>query len=187
MADGDLLTPIVPDEQLHPGFRALVELRSHEPHRNVIRALWREFPNPDGGFVREFQADDFDRRIWELYGFALGRSGPFTVSRPAHAPDFLFEQGDVAIWVEATTANPSTTQPVRNGPKEPEELIIEMNEEIPIRLGSPPYSKLQAKYWEQPHVAEGRWSLRSAISPRVRARGTPTLRFTVTSTEWTPR
>lgn len=152
MADGDLLTPIVPDDRLHPSFKALVERRSHEPHRDMLRALWREFPSPDGGFVREFQSDHFDRRIWELYVFALGHSGPFTVSRPAPAPDFLFEQGDIAIWVEATTANPSTAQPVRSQPKGPDELVVEMNEEIPIRLGSPLYSKLQAKYWEQPHV-----------------------------------
>ncbi|MGE0124415.1 MAG: hypothetical protein AB7L91_02440 [Dehalococcoidia bacterium] len=153
MADSDLLTPVVPNDQLNPSFKALVERRSHEPHRDMLRALWREFPNPDGGFVREFQTDHFDRRIWELYVFALGHAGPFTVSRPTHAPDFLFERGDIAIWVEATTANPSPAQPVRPGPKEPDELIAEMNEEIPIRLGSPLYSKLQAKYWEQPHVA----------------------------------
>ena len=137
MANGDLLNPIVPANQLHPSFKLLIEQRGHEPHRGMLRALWAALPSPDGGFVREFQTEHFDRRIWELYVFALGHSGPFSVSRPHDSPDFLFEQRDVAIWVEATTANPSEIHPVKSGRKTPEALIVEMNEEIPIRLGSP--------------------------------------------------
>src|SRR6266545_3176640 len=153
MAEGDLLSPVVPENELNPNVRHLIERRGHAPHRDMLRALWAAFPNPDGGFIREFQTDHFDRRMWELYVFAVGHTGPFEVSRPEVAPDFLFAHGDVDIWVEATTANPSAAHPVATGRKKPEELIIEMNEEIPIRLGSPLYSKLKERYWEKPHVA----------------------------------
>ena len=107
MAEGDLLSPVVPENELNPNVRHLIERRGHAPHRDMLRALWAAFPNPDGGFIREFQTDHFDRRMWELYVFAVGHTGPFEVSRPEVAPDFLFAHGDVDIWVEATTANPS--------------------------------------------------------------------------------
>lgn len=149
----DLLTPVVSEDELNPAFRVLITRRGHQPHREVIRALWDQFPNPDGGFVREFQTEHFDRRLWELYIFAVGLTGPFKVSRPTASPDFLFEHRDTAIWVEATTANPSSVYPSRDGDKTAEELIFEMNEEVPLRLGSALYSKLQERYWERPHVA----------------------------------
>jgi hypothetical protein len=153
MAEGDFLKAVVPETELNSNFKVLRDSLSHEAHREVLRELWARFPNPDGGFIREFQTEHFDRRIWELYIFALGSAGPFTVSRPHHAPDFLFEREGVEIWIEATTANPSTANPLKSGKKTAEELIAEANEEVPIRLGSSLYSKLRARYWELPHVS----------------------------------
>lgn len=152
MAEGDLLTPVAADDQLHPSFKTVLEMRGYGPHRDMLREVWKAYPNPEGGFVGEFQTQHFDRRIWELYVFAVMHYGPFEVTRPHEAPDFLIKKKDVEVWVEATTANPSAEHPVTQK-KTTEELIKEMKEELPLRLGSPLYSKLKEKYWELPHVA----------------------------------
>ena len=151
MADDDLLAPVVSTEEQHYAFRLLVSSPKHEPHREMLRAVWAVFPNLDGGFVREFQAEHFDRRLWEMYVFAVGFWGPFNVSRPQEAPDFLFEKDGHAVWIEATTANPSPTNRQKKAETR-DELINEMNEVLAIRLGSPLYSKLTERYWERPHV-----------------------------------
>ena len=151
MAEGDLLAPIIAEHQLHPSFKTLLEARGYAPHRDMLREVWKAFPNPESGFIREFQAEHFDRRIWELYVFALLYHGPFEITRPNEQPDFLLKQGNVEVWVEATTANGSKEHPVREK-SIPEELLNEMYNELPLRLGSPLYSKLKEKYWELPHV-----------------------------------
>lgn len=153
MKDEDLLAPVVSEDELNPNFKHLITRRGHQPHREMLRALWEEFPNPDGGFVRDFQTEHFDRLLWELYVFAVGSTGPFKVSRPYTSPDFLFEHSEMEIWVEATTANPSPRHPSREGEKTEDEIIREMHEEVPVKLGSALYSKLQERYWERPHVA----------------------------------
>lgn len=152
MAEGDLLTPVVADDLLHQSFKTMLAARGYGPHRDTLREVWKAFPNPEGGFIGEFQTEHFDRRIWELYVFALLHYGPFEVTRPNDQPDFLLKQEDVEVWVEATTANPSKDHPVTEK-KTTEQLINEMKEELPMRLGSPLYSKLNDKYWELPHVA----------------------------------
>jgi hypothetical protein len=67
------------------------------------------------------------------------------------------KKSGVEIFVEATTANQSGPgiKPYRLGPPErtTAELQTYLANEVPIRLGSPLFSKLQKKYWELPHVA----------------------------------
>ena len=155
MATSDLLTPVAPEEKWHPYFKALLTRRSLAPACDKLREVWAAFPNPDNHFEFEFQTTHLDARIWELYIFAVGLYGPMRVLRPYESPDFLFQRDDLGlgVWVEAVTANPSEKYADEPAPKTVEEMQRQMHEVIPIRLGSPLYSKLQKKYWELPHVA----------------------------------
>ena len=154
MADGDLFAPILPSSELHRSFRILATSRHHEPARDMLREVWQALPHPDRNFIREFQTAHFDARIWELYVFAVGHFGPFTVTQPHESPDLLFERdGFPGVWVEAVTANPSETRTVVEPHRTIEEGYEHLRELLPIRLGSPLYSKLTRKYWELPHVA----------------------------------
>jgi hypothetical protein len=155
MADTDLLTPVAPEEKWHPYFKALLTRRGLAPACDKLREVWAAFPNPDNHFELEFQTTHLDARIWELYIFAVGHFGPMEVLRPHEAPDFLYRRNDLGldVWVEAVTANPSGKYAEEPEPKTPKEKYREMHEVIPIRLGSPLYSKLQKRYWELPHVA----------------------------------
>jgi hypothetical protein len=156
MADGDLLSEVVPSDDQHLSFKILISESRFEAAREKLREVWAAFPNPDDHFVREFQTAGFDARVWELVLFAGGYFGPFTVSKPHESPDFYFERNGTGAWIEATTANPSAKIPREieaDGGDEEEVLFHQMNNVLPIRLGSPLYSKLKRKYWELPHVA----------------------------------
>jgi hypothetical protein len=156
MADGDLLTPVVAHDQQHTSFKSLVGEPRHAPACDLLRQVWAAFPNPDDHFIREFQTHGFDARVWELALFCVGLFGPHEVTRPAERPDFRFERNGVGVWIEAVTSNASAKPPAEmaaEGADEVEVKFHEMNNVLPIRLGSPLYSKLQKKYWELPHVA----------------------------------
>lgn len=148
----DLLAPAVADERLHTSFQLLVREPRFAPARELLRAIWAVFPNPDRHFVREFQTTHFDARLWELYIFALGHFSDYDVSRPAEAPDFLFAADGHEVWIEATTANPSE----KYGPPVPPETLDESRHEVyevvPIRFAGPLTAKLGKRYWEKPHV-----------------------------------
>lgn len=153
MAHADLLTPVVPEDKLHPSFRLLITHRNMSPAQDMLRAIWAEFPNPDRHFIREFQTAHFDARIWELYVFAVAHYGPFTVTRPHEAPDFHLERDGFGAWIEATTANPSEKYADPAEPSTLDEADHLMHNVVPIRLGTALYAKLKKKDWKLPHVA----------------------------------
>lgn len=149
----DLLTPVVPMDKLHRSFVLLLTQLHHEPARDLLRALWTVFPNPDEHFIKEFQTTHFDARLWELYIFTVGCAQGMNVSRPAKAPDFLFEANGLEVWVEATTANVSE----KYGPPQESQTFDESFDEtqniVPIRFAGPLTCKLKKRYWEKPNVA----------------------------------
>jgi hypothetical protein len=153
----DLLTPLpdIPENVQHWAFKLLIAEEKYAPARDMLREVWSAFPNPDEHFIREFQTTGFDARVWELVVAAMGQFGPYNVSRPYDAPDFHFERDGLGVWIEATTANPSAKPPqqIAESVDELEVKFHQMNDVVPIRLGSPLYSKLKKAYWEQAHVA----------------------------------
>ena len=151
----DLLAPLpsVTEDRQHWAFRRLVEADKYAPARDMLRDVWATFPNPDPHFIREFQTKGFDARIWELVLGAVGRFGPYRVSRPHETPDFLFERDGMGVWIEATTANAKPRQNVEKPEDELEAKFHELNNIIPIRLGSPLYSKLTKADWNLTHAA----------------------------------
>ena len=149
----DLLTPVVPSKDLHAYFQALLSEVRFAPARDMLRTIWAAYPNPDKHFIREFQTTHFDARLWELYIFALGHFNGYKVSRPAEAPDFLFEVDGLEVWIEATTANPSEKYGPPKSAETLDESLHEMREIVPIRFAGPLTAKLNKRYWEQHHVA----------------------------------
>ncbi|MDB4876963.1 MAG: glycosaminoglycan attachment protein [Gemmatimonadetes bacterium] len=128
----------------------------------------------DCNFVEQFQTTGFDARLFELFLFAYFKSIGADVERAAERPDYLVCRNGTTVAVEATTANP--TQRPGETPKlitgvdlralvdEDEQARVERSQqELPIRLGSALYSKLNKRYWKLPHV-KGR-ALVLAIQP----------------------
>ena len=151
----NLFVPVVPPEKLNPHFKSLVDAPSYHPTRNMLDLTYQDFDDPDGNFLQQFQTTGFDARLFELYLFTYFSNSGFEVDRTHRSPDFIVTRDGVTVSVEATTVNPShgnlfagESLPSRLDPRE---LAHFQNEELPIRFGSPLYSKLKNRYWDLEH------------------------------------
>lgn len=152
----DFFTPIVPKERLSPSFVALVNEEGYSSALGIMEPMMRWYDDVDGNFVEQFQSTAFDARIWELYLYATFIEMGFEFDRSNVAPDFVAKSLKGAIAIEAVTVNPTKDkngQPIAPPPIETEEqILVFLREYMPIKFGSPLYSKLLKEYWTQPHI-----------------------------------
>lgn len=145
-------------KKLHPQYIQLRNSPGFKPARTILRSIQKTFVDPDGNFVEQFQTTGFDQRTFELFLNELFKSQNIKVDRKNDRPDFLLSKGDRTIALEAVTANPSNNSgviPYSISPKldgTDSELDDLYRHEIPIRLGSPLFSKLKKEYWNLPQV-----------------------------------
>ncbi len=150
----DLFNPILPSEQQHRNYKVLANEQRYEAARNLITEIANSFIDNDGHYEREFQSNNFHSRLWELYLHIYFHNAGLLIENNHAAPDFeLVKFGD-KVFVEAVTVNPSENPERPDLPPPETEAAIEesLNDFMPIKFGSPLYSKVQKKYWEQEHV-----------------------------------
>ena len=145
------------DEELHPQFKHLRDLPGYAPARGLLRELQESFVDPDGNFVEQFQTFGFDSRTFELFLSTMLSNAGHEIDRNADRPDFLVAKGGITAAIEAVTANPppqKDIQPYDIFSKEQalEQTQLDIEHTLPIRLGSPLFSKLRKEYWKLPHV-----------------------------------
>ena len=152
----DLFTPIIPEEQQHHGFKILANERRFEAARNIMTEIANSFIDNDGHFEREFQSVNFNARLWEMYLHIYFHNAGLMIENNHAAPDFELSFFGDKYFVEAVTVNPSTNEkrPDLEPPKNQEEIFERLNDFMPIKFGSPLYSKLCKKYWEKDHVKD---------------------------------
>jgi ribosomal protein L30 len=147
----DFLTPVVPMEQLNPGFRILRSEARYSPARDIITAMMRFYEDMDGNFVEQFQTTAFDARLWELYLFATFAELGYAPAPNLAIPDFIFWGPAGALGIEATSVNPGAAVPL---PTSFEEQLAYTENYVPIRLGRVLRRKLEhpTPYWERPEM-----------------------------------
>ena len=152
-----LFLPIVPTEKLDPQFKFLQNSPSYDPARTMMDKVYQDFDDHDGNFLEQFQTTGFNPRFFELYLFAYFSMSGFMIDRSHPSPDFIVSRDGVTVSVEATTLNPSKRESATDGsmPFSLDEDGFKqfLNHELPIRFGSPLFSKLQKKYWELEHCS----------------------------------
>ena len=151
--------PVVKPEKLHPNFVRLMNWPGAAPTRAMLDHIYKDFEDPDGNFLEQFQTTGFDARYFELYLYAYFSRSGFSVSRGFENPDFIVSRNNISVAVEATTVNPSQSGALGKSNKKISEFSFEefqeyQNEELPIRFGSPLFSKLKKKYWELEHCRD---------------------------------
>jgi hypothetical protein len=153
----DLFTPVVPDGRLHPAFKALAH-RGFEPARRVLAGITATFNDKDGNFVKDFQTTGFDARLWELYLHAYLLSDGFTLDDTKQVPDYIATKAARTVFIEAVTVNPTDAKAAGEADAAAGGLTgwdlfsYRMQNVYPIKFGSPLFSKLKKKYWEQEHA-----------------------------------
>lgn len=150
----DLFTDVIPENEQHHGYKILKNETRNEAARNIIAEIVNSFVDNDGNFEREFQSCNFQARLWELYLHIYIHNAGLMVENNHPAPDFEVSFFGDKIFIEAVTVNPSenTNRPDLPPPETHEEVEERLNDFMPIKFGSPLYSKLQKKYWEKEHV-----------------------------------
>lgn len=151
-----LFKPVVASEKLNPHFEQLRTFPGAESARWMLDDVYQSFTDPEGNFLEQFQTIGFDARCFELYLFGYFSRSGFGVDRSHPQPDFIVSKEGQTVAVEATTVNPSTSGVIATLGKRVSELTMEelrnyQRHELPIRFGSPLFSKLRAKYWELEH------------------------------------
>jgi hypothetical protein len=153
----DLFKPIIPEEQLHPNFRFIVQSNLCIPEIEVINGWAEGFPDRDGKFVKEFQTT-FNSSFWELYLFACFKKLGCSVDFSHSTPDFSVDSPQGEFIAEATTANhPDGFRPEWDKDLE---LLKEINKENILRLStirlsnaiSSKHKKYISQYSKLPHV-----------------------------------
>ena len=154
----DLFTPAVPADQLHPSFAKLCQNKAFAPARRQIAEIMPHYVDVDGNLIQQFQTTGFEARLWELYLHSYLVEEQLFIEREHDRPDFLVTKYDKSVAIEATIVGRRSDKPVSyfktemSLPDDPEEVQRRLEHEIPIRFGSPLFSKLQKRYWELDHV-----------------------------------
>ena len=154
----DVLTvPLGTDKtQLHPFFRVLSENPERAPGRATIKEIGPWLAPTDPHFVREFQGEGFNQRLWEMYLWAAFRDLGMDVTQP-EAPDFHCNRLGFEFTAEATTVAPSMSglMATHPDPKTPEEMREFLAHYMPMKFGSALTAKLKKKtatgqsYWQR--------------------------------------
>jgi len=150
----EILVPLVNDEELHPYFRLLVNEPRFEAARNLIKEIVYTFVDVDGNYIKEFQTNGFDARLWELYLYVYLHNAGFTINRDYSSPDYQVSFFGEEFFVEAVTVNASQNPDRQDAPqpKTHKDVLGLTNDYLPIKFGSPLFSKLSKRYWEKDHV-----------------------------------
>lgn len=146
-----------PKGALHPQYVSLRDALRYAPARRQLEEIQESFDDPDGNFVEQFQTTGFDSRTFELFLYSMFRESGHLVDRKQSRPDFLVTRDGVTAAVEAVTASIPTNDGIHPYSVVPPHQTVEQRAEylrhnIPIRLGSPLFTKLKARYWLEPHV-----------------------------------
>jgi hypothetical protein len=135
-------------------FKLLTDTVTHFPSLMAIGEVYLAMPNPDDNFVPDFQTDNFDSRLWELYLLAAMREQGIKVTQPFPSPDFFLERARHECWVEAVTANPNgvRVQGLTVPTFAPENRMERVLGAPAVRFAKTLRSKLQREYEKAPHV-----------------------------------
>lgn len=146
----------VKKSKLHSQFTELQTSPSFKPARRLLRKIQKNFHDPDGNFVEQFQTSGFDQRTFELFLHEMFRDYGHEIDRNHDRPDFILSRDNLTVAVEAVTASPASNNgviPYSPIPESANDNIAKIiRHDLPIRLGSPLYSKLRKRYWELDQV-----------------------------------
>ncbi|MDD2774805.1 MAG: hypothetical protein PHU06_02500 [Gallionella sp.] len=151
----DLFSPIQKGKKLNPNFEIVRTCKGYSSAKEIIAEAMHHYTDIDGNFIEQFQTSGFDSRLWELYLFAYLTEERLLVDRTHHAPDFLVSDGQHNVAIEAVTVQASQNSDAEDidlASLTPEKIQELQKHYMPIKFGSPLYSKLKKQYWKMEHV-----------------------------------
>ena len=157
----DLFNITVPEQKLHPYFKALNNMPAHSAAKKLINEITPYFIDIDGNYVKQFQTNGFNSRLWELYLFNYFREEGLDINREYEAPDYVVSNDQTSVAVEAAIVENKTPYKDINVQKQPEYVNVEKEtaNKLPLNYSSQLYTKLMHKnknndlhYWQYAHT-----------------------------------
>ena len=153
----EIFVSVAEEDKLHDYYKVLRDEARYEAARNIIKEIIYSFIDIDGHYIKEFQTSGFNARLWELYLYVYLYNEGFEIIRKYNSPDYhLITHSQEEVFIEAVTVNPtsSLSRPDAPEPKNQDEVNELTNDYMPIKFGSPLYSKLKKEYWKLDHVRD---------------------------------
>lgn len=144
----------VPERQLNPNFRILLEGKGYSPAKEIIAEIAYSFEDPDGNYIQQFQTEGYDARLWELYLYAFLHDNAFVIDRQYKAPDYICSKYGHSVFIEAVTVNPTQGNAGSEISPDTERDSDQLANYAAIKFGSALYSKLTKRYWQLEHVKD---------------------------------
>jgi len=141
--------------------KLLAENPMYFPAMVMIEELGHWFKEPDGFFIKRFQGNEFNSRLFELYLYAVFYELDFDMDREHPHPDFLIRKMGQTIAVEATTIAEleSSETPTKLTPELMNELLRHVSDDMPFKFSKTLRDKVKHKpeptkrhYWELDHT-----------------------------------
>ncbi len=153
---GQLFEAIVDEGRQHPLFREVAANVAYMGARALMQQTFEQWDSPDHQFVRDFQTEGFDARVFELYLAATLDSLGWAVGAESGRPDFRWLGSGLEFYIEAGTAHsPGNPGPPTSPGQYFKELLSSTYnlDEVAVRFGSVLRSKAMKGYQHLPHVA----------------------------------
>lgn len=151
----------VSEEKRNHYYKLLTDDPVHFPAKVMMEELAHWFIDPDGVFIRRFQGNEFNSRLFELYLHAVFYELEFEIDRSFAQPDYLLKKMGKTISLEAVTVAEieATEQPTDFNLEQMGELIRYANEEMPFKFAHTLRKKVNHRpqpaglpYWDLPHT-----------------------------------
>lgn len=153
----DIFEPLYEVSKLNINFDIVRTQPAYASAKRIIAEAMHHYVDIDGNFIEQFQTSGFDSRLWELYLFAYFTEEVLIIDRSHNAPDFLVSNGAQTVAIEAVTVQPTQGKDIEEidiNNLTPQRIQELHRHYMPIKFGSPLYSKLKKKYWEKAHVKD---------------------------------
>lgn len=148
-----IFEPLVNENVMPEDYKLLVDSDLFSPARELVQEIAYSFEDPDGNYIEQFQSTGFNARLWELYLYALFYESDFMINREFNAPDYVVEKFGTRLCIEAVSVNASQNDFDSDEPETKEDIKNLLSDYVPIKYGSPLFSKLRKEYWKKDHVA----------------------------------
>lgn len=146
----DIFKPRIPPKGRHKYFEIVSSSEVHIAARRMIQEISYSFIDKDNNFVKEFQGQGFNQRLWEIFLYVLFQKEKFEIDYTKPSPDFSLLKYGMPVFVEAVTVGQNHDRDIIAA--SPMDVISLSDDYMPIKFGSSLHSKMAKKYWELPHV-----------------------------------
>lgn len=141
--------PDLKEEDLNSSYKLLRDYEGFSPAKGIIEEIMPHYIDIDGNqFVRQFQKDGFDQRLWELYLFCFLNENLFERDTTYFRPDFCVNQFGDSIGIEALTLGKPADESAIPDINNIEDFKVYMRTKFSNALRK----KLKKRYWDEPYM-----------------------------------